>query len=152
MFRKQITLLVAMGLAAGVACGCSGGIKRPPLGKVKGTITYKGEPVSGAVVNFIMDGAPRVATGTTDSSGNFTLSSYNTDDGAVIGTHKVTIAKADASVEKYAKYSPADLATKGPPPITGKGAIPAIYADVKTTPLKNTVDPGVNEINIELKD
>jgi len=66
--------------------------------KVSGTLTCQGQPVPGAYVLFRpevkegtsqdMPGKP--AMGLTDKDGNFTLSTYGTNDGAMIGMHQVS--------------------------------------------------------------
>ncbi|MCX7411795.1 MAG: carboxypeptidase-like regulatory domain-containing protein [Planctomycetales bacterium] len=153
--------LAVFGLAALFVAGCGGEVvKHPPLGKVKGTVTYKGTPVSGAVVSFMMERAPRGATGTTDANGNYKLTTFDTNDGAFVGTHKVTVVKfvpADAA-QASKTTTPEDLAK-----VTAEGKldefvkkkkseIPEKYTDFKTTPLQFTIEPGQNEKKIELED
>ncbi|MBC7816149.1 MAG: carboxypeptidase regulatory-like domain-containing protein [Planctomycetaceae bacterium] len=158
----KIWSLVVVGLAALFVAGCAGeGKKRPPLGKVKGTVTYKGKPVSGAAVSFIMERAPRGATGTTDVEGNYKLTTFDTFDGAFVGTHKVTVVKVDPNrAGKESKdNAPEDLAkmmaTGNFEPNETKAKfdeLPAKYADVNTTPLQYTIEAGENEKKIELED
>jgi hypothetical protein len=158
----RIWSLAVVGLAALFVAGCAGeGTKRPPLGKVTGTVTYKGKPVSGAAVSFIMDRAPRAATGMTDVDGNYKLTTFDTFDGAFVGTHKVTVVKFDpnaAGVESK-ENSPEDLVKlmatgKYEPNATNAktDALPAKYANASTTPLQFTIEPGANEKKIELED
>lgn len=148
---QKPALVLILGLCCLIASGCGGGgKKRPPLGKVKGKITYKGAPVPDVEVAFMAEGAPRAGTGTTNGSGEYQLTTYDTNDGAIVGTHKVTVTQFASGSTKV--MSPADLASQGAPPLPKGGAIPAKYADAKTSGLKNTVDPGSNEINIELTD
>jgi len=126
---------------------------------VKGTVTYKGKPISGAVVSFMMERAPRGATGTTDANGNYKLTTFDTNDGALVGTHKVTVNKPVANplgkesnqltsddllkLTKEGKIEPGKIQTP---------EIPEKYTDAKTTPLQFTIEPGENEKNIELED
>ena len=72
--------------------GCGGG-DSPPLGKVKGTIKFDGQPLADATVIF----APTAAGGTTsigktDAAGAYEL--YYTSDtkGALLGKHEVKIS------------------------------------------------------------
>jgi hypothetical protein len=75
--------------------GCTGGVKAPASAPVSGTVKLKGQPVEGVQVSFMpKQGAPRAAMGTTDARGKYKLTTFSPDDGAVIGTHTVTIAKA----------------------------------------------------------
>lgn len=94
--RHLAMLLVVVLLAA----GCSDG--RPKRVAVQGTVLYKGEPVEGAHVMFIPHGA-RPASARTDAQGRFVLHTFDPADGAVIGTHRITIAKMSAdSDDPYA--------------------------------------------------
>jgi hypothetical protein len=61
-------------------------------------VTYQGQPVAGASVAFIpQQGRP--ASGMTDASGKFTLSTFDTGDGALLGSHKVMITEAPSDNE-----------------------------------------------------
>ena len=128
------------------------------MGKVKGTVKYKGKPVSGAIVSLAMEGAARGATGTTDDNGNYKLTTFDTNDGAIVGTHKVTVVKPIATPLGKA---PAELTADDLLKITSEGKLqevtksdelPAKYADLKTTKLQLTIEAGDNEKNIELED
>jgi len=55
-------------------------------------VTYHDQPVEGAQVMF-MPTQGRPATGKTNADGHFTLSTFGTGDGAILGHHAVTIAK-----------------------------------------------------------
>jgi hypothetical protein len=86
---------VLFGLLIGllVTCGCSpqGGA---PTAKVSGVLTRKGSPVPNASVTFTPE-TGRPANGVTDAQGKFTLSTFATNDGAVPGTHRVSVASMD---------------------------------------------------------
>src|SRR3954451_21164277 len=92
MLRYAI-LILAMALA-----GCSsGGHGTAP---VSGTVLYKDKPVDGATVSLLPKGeaaSAKSATGKTNGSGHFTLTTYfGPDDqpaGAVPGDYKVIITK-----------------------------------------------------------
>jgi len=120
----------------------------PPTVRVRGTVTYLGKPAEGVSVGFIPENG-RPASGLTDSSGKFALSTFRTGDGAVPGKHKVLITEGTAG--------------DGTPPMPGmpeyepwqsrKSRYPARYADVKTTPLNVQVTPGrINEFTFDLAD
>lgn len=87
-------------LIASLIVGCSGG-EDFPVGRVKGHVTYQGQPVVGAVVQFMPQAGSggnlsgKSAIATTDSKGEFTLSTYTPGDGAVIGTHTVEVDSQD---------------------------------------------------------
>jgi hypothetical protein len=59
---------------------------------VRGSVTYRDQPVAGAQVMFLPESGP-TATGTTDESGEFELRTFAAGDGAVPGKHRVTITK-----------------------------------------------------------
>ena len=63
-----------------------------PTGKVTGTVTLDGTPIDGVGVTFLPEEG-RPASGVTDASGQFTLSTFETGDGAVPGRHKVAIGE-----------------------------------------------------------
>ncbi len=160
MTSTRMFSIVVNCLLASLICGCgSGGGTRPPMGKVKGVVKYKGQPVSGAVVNLFMEGAPRSASGTTDDNGNYKLTTFDTNDGAIVGTHKVTVVKPFAMpLGKEPTQLTADDLLK----ITKEGKLeemkkpggdlPAKYADVKTSKLQLTIEAGENQKDIELED
>lgn len=64
---------------------------------VSGKVNYKGSPVEGAKVTFLSksEGA-RSASGRTNAQGEFALTTFKTDDGAIPGEYAVTIMKLDA--------------------------------------------------------
>jgi hypothetical protein len=74
-----------------VGCGQS-------MATVKGRVTCNGKPVAEAQITFnpapkdATDREPgKPATGFTDAEGNFVLSTFHARDGALIGTHRVTV-------------------------------------------------------------
>ncbi|MCY2991580.1 MAG: hypothetical protein NTY19_27460 [Planctomycetota bacterium] len=82
-----------------VACSNSGSVT---TAKVRGKVTYQGNPVPGAVISFAPQAeagaaGSRGATGTTDAEGKFTLTTYKAGDGATVGKHYVTVGSEDAN-------------------------------------------------------
>ena len=165
------TFVVSVGVVFVSLCviGCSGAPDdRPAVVPVTGKITYKGKPVSGALVNFSSEKSPRSANGMTDSDGRFSLTTFNTDDGAIPGEYQVSVTKSvsqgdssvpasatapDLSKGLLAGYSIAvsDKTGKIKPPSGGENQLPAKYAD--GTKLKATVMPtGKNDITYDLVD
>jgi hypothetical protein len=83
-------------LLAGVL-GCSNnGLS---LGKVRGTVTYKGQPVTAGEIVFLPDESKGTngpsALGSISSDGTFIMSTEESGDGAVVGVHKVGIVGRD---------------------------------------------------------
>jgi hypothetical protein len=62
----------------------------PKVVKVTGTLTHKGLPVTNAYIRFRPE-TGRPSWGQTDDQGRFKLSYDRTQDGAVVGKHKVWI-------------------------------------------------------------
>jgi hypothetical protein len=147
--------------AACVLLGC-GGSDKPATYPVRGTVVYRGQPVPGASVTFMGDGAARAATGKTDASGTFQLTTYAANDGAVPGNHLVTVKKydsdpppfptaaADGSVDPATedKYNAAMARWMA----TAKLAVPKKYTDPKTSDLQQEVAEGDNSLEIQLVD
>jgi hypothetical protein len=145
--------------------GCSSSNDRW-MAPVGGQVTYQGKPVANATVAFLCPGAPRPSVGTTDDSGNYRLTTFEQNDGAIVGTHAVTVnvyateaetsvfagttdvgGKATAkSIDDAMKRSVKQIekAEKSKPPI------PLKYADRRTSDLRKEVVAGENKINIEL--
>ncbi len=127
-----------------------------------GVVTYRGKPVAGAGVAFHNDRAPRLASGETDESGRYQLSTFEPGDGAVIGTHVVTVYKAKKPIAPVAADPKlghdaymAALEKAAQQAIASDQAgslLPAKYADPKTSDLQKEVRAGENEVNIELVD
>ena len=126
--------------------GCSkGGIPTYP---VAGTIKYEsGQPVPGAVITFSVVGPidkdhKVSATGTADEQGNFTITTYGPDDGALEGQHQIT-------VHEPAPPPGWDRDTQGAPP----KKIPPKYYSFGTSGLDIDVKTdGPNELNIVIAD
>lgn len=83
-----------------VLCGCGG----PSMATVKGRVTCKGIPVKDASIVFSPvpksgeDNKPgKPATGHTDEKGEYILSTFKNYDGALLGTHDVTVSLDDAN-------------------------------------------------------
>lgn len=86
--RIQISA-VALALLVALLAGCNRG---PNLVKVTGKITLNGKPLEGAAVLFHPQSGGRPASGQTDATGRFRLTTIREDDGAAPGQHTVTVA------------------------------------------------------------
>lgn len=136
-------VLASFGLS--LIVGCGGAPDRPPVYKAGGVVKLGGTPVADATVQF-MPAKGRAATGKTDSKGEFSLTTYNTNDGAVEGSHVVTVTAP----------LPANIVSNTPDELKAieKAAVsvPPRYNDPKTSGLTNTVEKqGKNYFEIELK-
>jgi hypothetical protein len=148
--------------------GCSGQPGRPETYPVSGTVTYRGKPVADATVTFLAPGAPRLASGETDASGRFRLTTFEPDDGAIPGTHVVAVKKygdeprapivmdvENMEAEVTAKdIEEAMMQTAEQVKKSAKAGslLPAKYASRNTSDLRFEVVRGENEFNIDLVD
>jgi len=93
---NKIALLTSLVFTMASA-GCSDGLKKFPCASVSGTVTCQGQPVREAQVFF----APKMTGKSaevgkpgfswTDENGRFVLSTYDDQDGAVVGVHVVRV-------------------------------------------------------------
>jgi hypothetical protein len=136
------------------------GCAKANLIKVEGVVTLDGKILPGATVSFMPVGAGRPASGRTDRDGSFRLTTFQTDDGALPGDYIVVVHIEEAN-EKLAGREPktftneekqaARMGTMTPMGKQKAAAekknkkplveVPAIYGDVKQTPLKQVVPP-----------
>lgn len=117
--------VVLLGLLTAGLTGCDA--LRSPSGivPVSGVVLYNDVPVADAVVTFIPEKGPK-ATATTDTDGQFKLTTTIPNDGAVKGVHQVTIELMEA-------MDPAK------PYAMRKSLIPEKYASLKDSGLKETI-------------
>jgi len=131
----RVTFLMSALLPAAllVLSGCTGGVTGEfPTTEVSIKLVYKGQPVEGAnvaMVNANDHGKPVIAVGRTDAQGEAKMRTYVEGDGAVKGTHLVTITKmevsanADLADTSSEDYNPNVTATAAP-----KSLLPAKYS------------------------
>jgi len=82
------------GLLAAVLIGCGG--SGFDVAKVRGKVTCEGKPVPGGTIRFSPKGEAgaevgKTAVGTINQNGEYVLSAYGENDGAVVGTNTVEI-------------------------------------------------------------
>src|SRR5262249_3000951 len=75
--------------------GCAGSdAGKPKVAPVSGKVTKKGgQPLTHGDITFTPSegGSGQIATGQIGPDGSYTLTTFNTGDGAVLGKHKVTV-------------------------------------------------------------
>jgi hypothetical protein len=81
--------LLGVSMALAVGCGGSGG-DGPAAVPAAGTVTYQGQPVETGTIQFVPANG-RAASGAIEN-GKFTLSTNGNDDGAIPGTHQVSVS------------------------------------------------------------
>ncbi|MEQ1824496.1 MAG: hypothetical protein ABL921_01050 [Pirellula sp.] len=155
-------------LALLLLSGCWGETLEPVY-PVSGTITQKGKPVDGAIVAFTpaVTGAGLPASGITNASGVYKLTTRNSGDGALIGKYKISVAKYDKKLEpKKTEGSdkpadPYDITNEYP---TGynemqaseiaaslsKNLLPKKYSDPTTSQLEAEVTKGPNSFDFKV--
>jgi hypothetical protein len=123
--------------------GCGSG-SRYAFAEVEGKVTFKNRPLCGVIVRFYPDfddGEQRpYATGTTDVTGSYKLTSMNGEAGALVGRHRVVVS-----------WPPPDRNPDKAPPPPPYPPIPLKYTVADLTPLVVTVnEDGPQTINLQL--
>ena len=101
--NRVFGILLVCGFAFG--CGTGGAF---PVAKTTGKVTCNGQPVAYAMVFFepLMEGnralVGKQGFAIAGEDGSFTISSYGTNDGAVIGKHRVRVGRPHA--EDHPKF------------------------------------------------
>ena len=111
--NSAVLALVCALTVALVGCGSSGGGSRSGLVKASGILTYNGQPVDGATLDFRpMDESVQngVAAGFTDEKGMFSLMTDRPGDGALPGKYRVTVKKQVEMIDKQNQETPDDPA------------------------------------------
>jgi hypothetical protein len=130
----------ALAVLFGCLAGCGGRPGGAPTLPASGTVLYNGQPVADVQVVFTPH-AGRPAMADTDAGGHFTLMTFEPDDGAVPGKHKVAI------VDRQRRWVPDPKAA--PPPTR----FPERYQSVAKTPWEVEVKAGSdNEFKLEMTD
>lgn len=89
LFQRFAFGLVLLSLAVG--CGDN----RPKRVPVSGRVLIDGEPLSHGFVQVVPAG-DRAATGKIGSDGRFTLTTFEPEDGCVLGTHPVAVIATES--------------------------------------------------------
>ena len=144
-----ILLTIATALAFCTGCGRQDP-QIPPLAQAVGVVTYKGEPLAGATIMFaseLQDQGYHPGIGRTNDQGEFRIRTYNLD-GAVVGSHKVSIVALEYSVDMTQPAKGNHSNWK--PPVS---LIPAKYGDHNQSNLTAEVESGItNQFDFELDD
>jgi hypothetical protein len=130
--------------------GCAKSCTSP----VEGVVLLDGKPLAGASIMFVPQGSGRDATGQTDASGAFVMSTFQPRDGVLPGSYKVVITPS-TGVADTARYGTAEdamaAATKAPAKKASlDAAFPQKYTRPDQTPLTQDV-PVQGKLRFELK-
>lgn len=129
--------LLGVALLSIALAGCAEATPdRTPVFPAKGTITFKGQPISGALVALHpktpVAGTPNPRANV-DKDGAFNVSTYVTADGAPEGDYTLTVLW----------YKPVK---KGTDVVSGPNVIPAKYANPNTSDLVVSIKEGANDL------
>ncbi|MGD0041714.1 MAG: hypothetical protein ABSE84_15160 [Isosphaeraceae bacterium] len=94
---RAATLATLAGVALMTVLGC-GDDGLPRRYSVSGTVTYLGKPVESGSITFHPAGQKGHSAGGVVTDGKFNLSTLATEDGAVPGHYKVTVASQKQSL------------------------------------------------------
>jgi hypothetical protein len=147
--RIPLTLVAGLGLVLSLG-GCTRDPNMPKLGKVHGTVTYKGKVVDSGHVVFTPAAGKggetgQVATGEINSDGTYEMTTFNTGDGAILGQHIVTVTVQKGEMPKPDEFSRIKYELP-------KNLAPTKYASADKSPLRCTVVEGDNKFDIDMKD
>lgn len=102
---NRSTYYVAVALCFAICTGCSDG--GPELASVTGVVTIDGKPIPNAVLTFVPEeGSP--SYGQTSRDGHYALMFTDTKQGAMLGTHQVSI-----EVQRISKEEMAEMKAQG---------------------------------------
>lgn len=147
MLKRLKAWVPAVMVVAGVI-GCGEG---PPTSEIvptveaAGVLTYNGKPLSHHQITVVPDNG-RPAMATTDEEGRFTLGTNAPGDGAVPGTHRVTVIYVGPPSD-----NPEEGITVFTTPPKPAVQIDRKFASERTTDLMVEIPPdGSTELRIEL--
>jgi hypothetical protein len=107
---------------------------------VAGVATYNGSPLQRGTVKFIPESSGPSGYGLINDVGSYSIMTGR-EEGLPAGAYTVTVVANEPS-------SPNPNPSL--PPMPGKAITPPWYRDSAYSPLKHTVEPGSNEINLDL--
>lgn len=144
MHARTIAIVsLLLGAAVGAVSGCGG----QGTIFVTGTVTLDGKPLPDAVVAFAPKDGRRPATGRTDAEGNFQLSTFSANDGALPGEHVVIITACQPVIRRDVPGLGLD---EGPSTVELKWIAPERYSHPETSGLSATVSNAQNRFTFSL--
>ena len=100
---RNLLLIAVMGIVA-AGCGSQDRTGSDPVYPVTGVITYRGKPVAQAEVTFFNAEKNRSAFGKTNDKGEYKLTTFSPNDGAVEGQHVVTVVKLERRLKQRLRH------------------------------------------------
>ena len=110
--------------------GCSDG--RPARVAVSGQVLIDGQPLTLGNIKFVPDGA-RPSSAKIESTGRFTLTCYDGEDGVIPGTHRAQISAVEVIGPNKVRWH-----------------APQKYADFRTSELEFEITEPTEDLKVEL--
>ena len=149
---RAVTWMLVGTLVVSLGCGPSGP-PRPKTYPVTGVVTYNGQPVAGANLNFQLTDGSGYAMAITDDAGRYSLMTFDTNDGAVPGEYVVGITKYDQAVVVDDMSDDDYVPPEEQESVASTGnQLPTNYSVPQTSGLTATVREEPNEFDFELTD
>jgi hypothetical protein len=138
---RMLSLFLLMILFLNIGCSKKG---EHTTAKVHGKVTFNGQPMKFGSLLFVPEGNFPSAQGIIQSNGTYSMGTYDTADGAVIGKHKVMITahsiNANVLPEDAVKGSDGSVVS----------VIPERYGDLEKSGLTADVSEDDNTVNFDL--
>jgi hypothetical protein len=154
--RSGTVMLISCGFLIAIGCGDDSGLAKRY--SVKGTVTYKNQPIQKGRIDFLptsKDG--RAASGDITDGSYFLTTSVN-GDGAIPGKYKVTVSAIEVDLPPEAKTSQgggqafAQSKARGEVMKKAKLLVPKKYGSETTTDLGAEVEAKSNKFDFDLVD
>ena len=154
--KRSIWILAFSALCCCGLLGCGGGGSTlEGTVPVSGIVTQSGAPLEGAAVTFAPTGGGRAASGLTDASGEFTMTTLDPGDGAFPGDYQVAITKKEMSGKEYTEDEANayyNQHQRQPPAPEMKNLIDEKYSQAGTSGLTATVpEDGISDLKYEVE-
>ena len=133
--KSDLIALSVLFVVVIMSSGCGGGREA----SVNGTVTLDGQLLDHGTVSFIPVPQGAGAHATIEPDGTFSASTGGTN-GLDPGEYLLTISALGESTED----------PRGGPPVPGELLTPKKYASSKTSELRFTIQPGSNDLEVEL--
>jgi hypothetical protein len=131
-----------IGLGISLGLGCQAKSDHPETLPVSGKVSYHGKPLPRGTITFQSDGG-HSATGQIGEGGQYKLSTFGEEDGAVPGHHRVLVIANDGDEHMMPGSSPG---YKKPTDL-----VPKKYGKLETSGLEETVSKEKQAYDIDIK-
>jgi hypothetical protein len=146
---RFVVLIIGLALAWVAGCKSSG----PKMIHIRGMVSYKGAPLTNVTQGIVryspkeVGTAAREATGRIQPDGSFVMTTFQKDDGVMLGEYDITVS-AYSSQELSRQQTESGMHSAGP-----KLLIPDKYLKTSTSGLGDSVAAGHSGVKkIELTD